>query len=110
MATCKECFHYELCKCVGTIKLYPGKSDGCKFMTDRAKWVEQKQTMTNAERIRTMSNEELASFMFEAPAVPCDEKISRMMKENNCADCLTCIQEWLQQPAGCKYGSSLSSN
>ena len=55
--------------------------------------------ITNADRIRDMSDEELAEFIFEAPAVPCDMKISAMMKENNCNDCTSCIIEWLKQPA-----------
>jgi hypothetical protein len=55
--------------------------------------------ITNADYIRAMSDEELAEFIFEAPAVPCDMKISAMMKENNCSDCASCIMEWLKQPA-----------
>lgn len=56
------------------------------------------QRPTNADRIRAMSDEELCLFLMEAPAVPCDEKISSMMKKNGCDDCQSCIKEWLQQP------------
>ena len=52
--------------------------------------------LTNADRIRAMSDEELCEFMMISP--PCDEKISAMMKKNNCDDCQTCIMEWLKQP------------
>lgn len=60
--------------------------------------------MTNADRIRAMSDEELADFIFEAPAVPCDVKISAMMKENNCNDCHTCIMDWLRDPVPVEGG------
>lgn len=53
--------------------------------------------MTHGDQIRAMSDEELCEFMMISP--PCDEKISAMMKRNNCNDCKTCIMEWLQQPA-----------
>ena len=55
--------------------------------------------MTNADRIRAMSDEELCEYMMSAPAIPCDVKISAMMKRNNCYDCQACIMEWLKQPA-----------
>lgn len=40
MATCKDCLHHDLCKCVGTIKMYPEKSDGCSFFKERSRFVE----------------------------------------------------------------------
>ena len=52
--------------------------------------------LTHADRIRAMSDEELCEFMMISP--PCDEKISAMMKRNNCNDCKTCIMEWLREP------------
>ena len=57
------------------------------------------QPMTNADRIRAMSDEQLCDLIMEFPAVPCDAKISIMMKKTGCADCQSCIREWLQQPA-----------
>lgn len=55
--------------------------------------------LTNADWIRAMSDEELCDFIMDAPAIPCDEKISAMMKENGCNDCEKCVMDWLRQPA-----------
>ena len=47
--------------------------------------------LTNADRIRAMSDEELASLL-NAAGCPCPEK--------NCRpSCKACISEWLKQPA-----------
>lgn len=40
MAICKECLHCKLCECVGTTKMYPYKSDGCRFFKDPSRFVE----------------------------------------------------------------------
>ena len=53
---------------------------------------------TNADRIRAMSDEELCNFIMDAPAIPCDEKMSAMMKDNGCNNCKKCVMDWLQQP------------
>ena len=57
------------------------------------------EPITNADRIRAMSDEELCDFIMDAPAIPCDNKISAMMEENGCNDCQKCIMDWLQHPA-----------
>ena len=57
------------------------------------------ETKTNADRILAMSDEELCDFIMDAPAIPCDNKISAMMEENGCNDCQKCIMDWLQHPA-----------
>ena len=53
--------------------------------------------MTNADRIRAMSDEELAAWIDDmyCKCVWCD------IKKANCNDikCTDCIIEWLQQPA-----------
>lgn len=54
---------------------------------------------TNADRIRAMSDEELRDFIMNAPAIPCDEKISAMMRENGCNECEKRVMDWLRQPA-----------
>lgn len=38
--TCEDCIHYDLCVCVGTRKLYPGSSEGCRFFADKSRFVE----------------------------------------------------------------------
>lgn len=54
--------------------------------------------MTNADRIRNMSNEELAKFIPDwsyTNACKCDER--PYVDCNN--DCKKCVAEWLEQPA-----------
>ena len=58
----------------------------------------ENKIVTNADRIRAMSDEELCAFIVDVPAIPCDEKISAMMKENGCNDCEKCVMDWLRQP------------
>ena len=48
--------------------------------------------MTNADRIRAMSDEELCDFLM--CDVICDQKMSP-----DCTDCEKCVLDWLQQPA-----------
>lgn len=38
--TCEDCIHHELCVCVGTRKLYPGSSEGCRFFAYKNRFVE----------------------------------------------------------------------
>lgn len=49
--------------------------------------------MTNADRIRAMSDQELAKLMMGIPDIPCDEKMTP-----TCNDCEPCILEWLKRP------------
>lgn len=48
--------------------------------------------MTNGDRIRAMSDEELCEFLM--CDVICDQKMSP-----DCEDCEKCVMDWLQQPA-----------
>jgi hypothetical protein len=69
-------------------------------------WVERNPPMTNADRIRAMSDEELAK-VFEEIAFDvynCNECQTEYMKKiksrANCGnECDLCILEWLKQPA-----------
>lgn len=38
--TCEDCIHHDLCVCVGTRKLYPGSSEGCRFFSVKTRFVE----------------------------------------------------------------------
>ena len=38
--TCEDCIHHDLCVCVGTRKLYPGNSEGCRFLLTKNRFVE----------------------------------------------------------------------
>lgn len=54
-----------------------------------------KRPMTNADRIRAISDEELCDLLMLVPEVPC-EKIGYP----NCScKCKECVMNWLQQPA-----------
>ena len=53
--------------------------------------------MTNADRIRSMSDEELCSFMSSFNV--CDTRSNQECKFIFLADCQQCLMEWLQQPA-----------
>lgn len=50
--------------------------------------------MTNADRIRALSDEELAKFLDDCNSQGC------VCPTRNCKEsCKLCIEEWLQQPA-----------
>ena len=51
------------------------------------------EPITNADRIRAMSDEELADVV--ANGVGCVRKAPHCMDD----DCTSCIRKWLQQPA-----------
>lgn len=54
---------------------------------------ENQKPRTNADRIRTMNDEELAKLLMDSPDIPCDEKMTP-----TCNDCEPCILEWLRRP------------
>lgn len=51
--------------------------------------------ITNADRIRAMSDEELANIMAGTPI--CKERYMDCLKDGR--DCEPCLLEWLKQPA-----------
>lgn len=53
-------------------------------------------TITNADRIRAMSDEELAKQFSHTPI--CEQKYPKCMKDAE--DCVECLLEWLKQPVG----------
>lgn len=84
---CKKCLHYEVCVKLGKPSLYGINQEiGCSAYKDKEKWAEKKDTITNADRIRAMSDEGLAEWMAECNA----------FKEN--ADASQWLP-WLKQPA-----------
>ncbi len=58
---------------------------------------ENQKPMTNADRIRTMSDEELEQFINHFNI--CDIRTSEECKMSYCACCEVCVMDWLQQPA-----------
>lgn len=79
---CRECPDYEKCWKEGNLTI---KRKSCQ----RAK---TKHVKTNADRIRSMHEEELAKIIrcpYEIDEEPCV----------NPGSCLDCCLDWLQQPA-----------
>lgn len=72
----------------------------CQDKEQMARYIEEHQPkpMTNADRIRAMTDEELAKFIPDwsyTNACKCGEK--PYVACNN--ECEKCVSEWLQQPA-----------
>ena len=81
---CKDCCSRLFCMSVAEV-------NEVDFETMANKKDCRKRVFTNADRIRAMSDEELASLL-NAAGCPCPEK--------NCRpSCKACISEWLKQPA-----------
>ena len=67
------------------------------LMQELARCCVDHQTMTNADRIRAMSDEELAAFMNNFDV--CDTRKNDECKFIYLADCKECVLAWLRQPA-----------
>ena len=61
---CKKCLHYDVCVKLGKPSLYGINQEiGCSVYKDKTKWEEKKEPENNADRIRAMTDEELAHFL-----------------------------------------------
>lgn len=56
----------------------------------------EKKQMTNADKIRAMSDEELSKFIREPF---CDKRTHEECTISYCGVCDQCVLDWLQQPA-----------
>ena len=66
----------------------------CRYICgEPTKW--KAMPMTNADRIRAMSDEELAK-QFSHTSI-CEEKYPKCMEDRE--DCVECLLKWLKQPA-----------
>ncbi len=82
---CEKCKHKEIL-CGGIV--------GCIFMGADCKKGEKYEPYTNADRIRAMSDEELARFLDDINSQGC------VCPTRDCrATCHQCITEWLEEPA-----------
>lgn len=63
---------------------------GCLYTDADCRNGEMYEAVTNADRIRAMTDEELAAFM-------ADKLLCPAPKECDC-DCATCWLDWLKQP------------
>ena len=100
MATCKDCFHYDACK--GILDAVGIEMDAeCQnqetlcgnFMSCNI----TKNIMTNADRIRAMTDEELEQFINNF--IICDIRTNDECKMSYCACCEVCVMDWLKQPS-----------
>lgn len=95
------------------LRLYcNGKKDFCDYPLDHcsercvfydgsgSEYIEQEpkpaKVQTNADRIRSMSDEELAEFLNTVNV--CDTRTSEECRINFCASCGACVLDWLRQP------------
>ena len=96
MATCKQCREFEKCKDDAFI-------NGAKFdPNESAKYCTGFEPITNADRIRAMSDEELAaywSYHYDdfCPNLPeCGEMLNQD-QEIPAEKCIGCALRWLQE-------------
>ncbi len=97
MKYCKDCWKFDRCKAIGKTVDF-AVDDGVCLDFDECK------QMTNADRIRAMSDEELAEWILNGVSTdPCDY----CEYNNGYCDGFPCvgkadaetIKEWLKQPA-----------
>ena len=90
MKYCKDCVGFDECKTTGRTVEFAVDDGVCIDFDER-------KPQTNAERIRSMSDEELCKFLGEYKFCDiCEEGC------DNCTyngDCNKRLLEWLQQPA-----------
>jgi hypothetical protein len=70
----------------------------CEDKEQMARYIEEHQPkpMTNADRIRAMTDEELVVFINTFNI--CDNRTNFECKFNYGADCSECVLDWLRQP------------
>ena len=59
MAHCKDCLHFKVCEAFGKTVKFPVDDGVCLH------FAKDTNVLTNADRIRAMSDEELANFLDE---------------------------------------------
>ena len=95
MNQCPECEKPKYVKCCHNCKKDAGKCEVYHACGDDCpEWEEM--TKTNADRIRAMSDEELARLFVKAPLCRASETKVDCRQTKSCLQCLT---EWLKQPA-----------
>lgn len=89
-----------VCKMTGEATTWPCSAHGCPLYGDcLSEYAGNSKPMTNADRIRTMSDEELATMLFDY------KECSKKCIMNNGKHCYEICEEesvilkWLQQPA-----------
>ena len=104
---CKKCLHYDVCVKLGKPSLYGINQEiGCSSYKDKTKWEEKKEPENNADRLRAMSDEELARKLVNA-SYRYDWKQDEdywyfpngTTKTNYKPKAIEAWLEWLKQPA-----------
>jgi hypothetical protein len=90
MKYCKDCWGFDRCKAQGRTVDFPVDDGVCRYFDPIL-------PMTNADRIRNMSDEELVAFI--GHNCMCD----RIQDEGTWCEeqgvCEGCLLKWLKQPA-----------
>jgi hypothetical protein len=88
MPYCKHFIHFDVCKKHGCIVDFPVDDGVCLH------FAKDTDVLTNADRIRAMSDEELAEFLRWDVCV-------KIKGDNRMCSgwCDECVLEWLKQPA-----------
>ena len=88
--TCKQCKHIKVCmaQADGLGQVFDPNYDGEHGCTDFV-------LFTNADRVRSMNNEELAEFIKN---IKVRAALCKALKNNDAFEKL-CSAEWLKQPA-----------
>ena len=93
MSLCKTCFHGAWARKDPMENSGKDVCEECRFvdakLTRASNWKPMPQT--NADRIRAMSDEELADLLYNDPMC----KVQSYCSEYGCQDC---ILDWLKQP------------
>lgn len=93
MAKCKNCKHFYKRPDITMFTCAEGKPHEDNTVID----CENYAPMTNADRIRSMTDDELAQTLFAS----CLEimKLEECTNTDNCGVCKRCVLEWLQSEA-----------
>ena len=93
MKYCKDCVGFDECNTTGRTVEFAVDDGGCIDFDER-------KPQTNAQKIRAMSDEELAVFLSRDLKEPCDY-CQLAVFEGACTEtlCEDAMMKWLQQPA-----------
>ena len=93
-----------VCKMTGEATIWPCSAHGCPLYGDcLSEYAGNSKPMTNADRIRAMSDEEMAEFLERVHVDPCSACCDNLYwcRRNNAPEpfCQKHFFIWLQQPA-----------
>lgn len=93
-----------VCKMTGEATIWPCSAHGCSLYGDcLSEYAGNSKPISNADRIRVMSDEELAEFLKRVHVDPCSACCDNLYwcRRNNAPEpvCQKHFFKWLQQPA-----------